>query len=146
MARPSGPPPKRAAQRRRRNTPASHGEATPTPQLPASPAPTELGFDAHPLIAGLWEQLRHSVEPKFYSAADWQRVRIELHYGNQLLSCRRIPGAQAWSAFQSGLNTLLVSPADKRRAGVEMKPVGEDEDEVAADRAVLALVTQLHAK
>ena len=144
MGRPTGPPPKRAAQRRRRNAPASHGQATPTDPQPASPPPTELGFDAHPLIVGLWETLHHSVEPKFYSAADWQRVRLELHYGNQLMLSGKTPGAQAWSAFQAGLNTLLVSPADKRRAGIEMKPVGVDEDEAAADRAVLALVTELH--
>jgi hypothetical protein len=145
MGRPTGPPPKRAAQRRRRNAPASHGQATPTDPQPASPPPTELGFDAHPLIVGLWETLHHSVEPKFYSAADWQRVRIELHYGHQLLSSGKTPGAQAWAAFQSGLNTLLVSPADKRRAGVEMKPAGVDEDEAAAEQAVLAAVSELRA-
>jgi hypothetical protein len=38
----------------------------------------------------------------------------------------------AWAAVQSGLSELLISPADKRRAGIEMKPVQSDPDEEAA--------------
>jgi hypothetical protein len=33
-----------------------------------------------------------------------------------------------WGAIQHGLNELLLSPAIKRRAGIELKPSGVDAD------------------
>jgi hypothetical protein len=41
------------------------------------------------------------------------------------------PSANAWMAVQHGLNEM-ISPAMKRRAGIELKPQAVDEDEVAA--------------
>ena len=41
------------------------------------------------------------------------------------------PSAQAWDAVQHGLSELLISPAVKRRAGVELRP-SADEDANAA--------------
>jgi hypothetical protein len=127
-----GPPPKPASQRRRHSKPKSYGAAEPTAIGAAPEQPAELGFERHSLIADLWSALVESGESKFYSAADWQRVRLELWYGNQLVSSVRTPGAQAWATFQSGLQALLVSPAEKRRLGIEARPpVGEaDEDAV----------------
>jgi hypothetical protein len=126
-----GPPPKRSAQRRRRNKPKSYGAASPL-AFDAAEAPEALGFEAHNLIEGLWSALRESVEGQFYSAADWQRVRLELWFGHQLVSGGRAPGAQAWSTFQSGLQALLVSPAEKRRLGIDARPTVVDNDELAA--------------
>ena len=37
-----------------------------------------LGFDAHQLVVDLWAALGRSVEGQFYSAADWQRARMEM--------------------------------------------------------------------
>jgi len=93
------------------------------------------------MIEELWRALHGSPEAKYYSAADWQRVRLELNYGNTLLRSARVPGAQAWATFQSGLDTLLVSPADKRRVGIELKPPEVDEDEQAADEVVANVVS-----
>ena len=38
----------------------------------------------------------------------------------------------AWSVVQHGLSELLISPADKRRAGIALQKAGADADEVAA--------------
>ena len=137
---PPGPPPKRDSQRRRSNTPASYGEAEPEVAGEAAAPPRELGYTAHELIQSLWEALQNSAEAKYYSDADWQRVRLELSYGDKLLSGARVPGAQSWATFQAGLNSLLVSPADTRRAGIELKRVELDEDDAAADAAVFELL------
>lgn len=130
VSKPRGPAPARESQRRRRNKPESQGEAIVEPGE-AGVRPRELGFDAHHIVQSLWDVLGTSAEAKFYSAADWERVRLELFYANYTLMSDRI-GAQAWSAVQAGLSELLISPADKRRAGIDMKPVESDLDEEAA--------------
>jgi hypothetical protein len=45
------------------------------------------------------------------------------------------PSGQAWAAIQHGLNELLLSPAVKRRAGIELKRA-VDVDVVAADEQI----------
>ena len=40
--------------------------------------------------------------------------------------------AAAWSTIQNGLSALLIPPADKRRAGIEMRSATADADEEAA--------------
>lgn len=125
-----GPLPKPPAQRRRTNAPKSYGAATPTAAEAAGKPPT-LGFRAHKLVTDFYMTLTTSVEAQYYSAADWHRVRLELFYLNNLLQSSRI-GAQAWTAVQAGLNELLVSPAAKRRLGIEMRRPAVDEDEDAA--------------
>ena len=127
-----GPVPKPESQRRRRNKPKSYGEADAVKSEGAVVAPV-LGFEApHDLVESLWDSLATSVEGKYFSPADWQRARIELHFLNELLNAGRLPGAQAWAAVQSGLSALLISPADKRRVGIELQAVRVDEDEDAA--------------
>lgn len=133
----SGPPPKRPDQVRRTNKPASYGEAEHV-QLDeeASAPPLELGIPGvDEMVLDLWESLRDSAEARFYSEADWHRVRLELRYLNAVLS-RKVPSSEAWKTVQMGLNTLLVSPADKRRLGIELKRRVGDEDDQAADEAM----------
>ena len=133
----SGPPPVRDSQRRRRNKPASYGAANNEIVGEGTPAPEDHGIiDCHPMIEDLWDALTTSVEAKFYSDADWQRVRLELYYGHMLLTGNSIPGAMAWKTFQDGLSAQLVSAADKRRAGIELKPHKADPDDQAADEAL----------
>jgi hypothetical protein len=128
-----GPLPKRASQRRRANKPKSYGASEPTVIEAIKPeAQPELGFDAHPLVEELWSSLAISGEAQLYSAADWQRARLELFYGNRLVSGARSPGAQAWATFQAGLTALLISPAEKRRLGIDARPPARDVDEEAA--------------
>ncbi|OBJ60247.1 hypothetical protein [Mycobacterium asiaticum] len=132
VSKPRGPAPKRESQRRRANKPESHGEAQPVVAGTASEQPAELGFAAHPLIVDMWNALGGSVEAKFFSAADWQRARLELWFANKLVRQRKAISAPAWAAVQAGLSELLVSPADKRRAGIELKKAAADPDEEAA--------------
>jgi hypothetical protein len=132
VSKPRGPAPKRETQRRRTNKPESHGEAQAVIAGAASEQPAELGFVAHPLIKDLWTALGGSVEAKFFSAADWQRARLELWFANRLVRSRKGISAPAWAAVQAGLSELLISPADKRRAGIELKQAAADPDEEAA--------------
>jgi hypothetical protein len=128
---PRGPAPKPAGVRRRRNKPESYGSAEPMVAGQADEQPP-LGFEAHELVVDLWAALGRSVEGQFYSAADWQRARWELWYANRVLTAGQAPSAHQWSAVQRGLDELLVSPAVKRRAGIELKRAVD----VDADAAV----------
>ena len=93
----------------------------------------ELGIDdPHKLIADMWTAVQESVEARFFSEADWERLRFELWYANQAMRSGRPVSGHAWAAIQHGLTELLVSPAAKRRAAIELKPAGVDADEVAA--------------
>ena len=126
-----GVPPKPQSQRRRRNVPASYGAAEPVTAPAASPQRRELGLEhPHPLVASMWENIQSSCEATFYSEADWARLRLEMWYANQAMR-GPITGA-AWATIQRGLNDMLISPADKRRAAIELKPTVPDTDEIAA--------------
>ena len=119
---PPGRPPKPESQRRRRNTPKSYGAAQATTAPAAEAATRELGIDAaHPLVADLWNTVQRSCESAFYSDADWVKLRLEMFHLNALMTGRRQLTLSAWSAVQTGLNELLLSPAVKRRAGIELK-------------------------
>ena len=131
---PVGPPPKPASKRRRYSKPASYGAAEPTtvPAVRRDDEVRELGLDnPHPLIAQMWETVQSSCESAFFSDNDWARLRLELWYANHTIASGR-PSANAWSAIQSGLNEMLLSPAIKRRAGIAVQPTKVDADEVAA--------------
>ena len=95
-----------------------------------------LGFEAHELVVDLWAVLGSSVEGQFYSAADWQRARWELWYASTVMTAGQVPSANMWTSIQRGLDELLVSPAVKRRAGIELRRIGVDPDGVAADEMV----------
>lgn len=138
----SGPPPVPDDKRRRANKPASYGEAEHV-QLDEEGAepPRDLGIaNVDQMVQELWDSLHESAEARFYSEADWHRVRLELRYVNAVLS-RGVPGAEAWKTVQMGLNTLLISPADKRRLGIELKRRVGDEDDEAADEAMAQVLT-----
>jgi len=128
-----GPPPKPASKRRHHNPPASWGGANPIVAPAAEHQDRDLGIeDPHKLVGAMWTTLQTSAEARFYSEGDWARVRMELWYANEVLSSGKPIQATAWQAIQHGLTELLVSPAAKRRAAIELKPVGDDPDENAA--------------
>jgi hypothetical protein len=132
---PRGPAPKPASRRRRRNKPDSYGAAEPTVAGQGDEQPP-LGFEAHELVVDLWSVLGQSVEAQFYSAADWQRARWELWYANTVMTASQVPSANMWTTIQRGLDELLISPAVKRRAGIELRRKGVDADVVAAGEMV----------
>lgn len=127
-----GPPPKPESQRRRRNKPKSFGEAEPEVFAGAVDAPPLDIPGAHRLVVDLYASLAESVEGHYYSPADWQRARLEMHYLNELLNGDKTPGAMAWTTVQAALQALLVSPAEKRRIGIELQRKQLDPDEDAA--------------
>ena len=102
---PKGVPPKPPSQRRRRNKPASYGAAEPVLTGQGQEQPP-LGFDAHALVAGLWAALGSSVEGQFFSAADWQRARLEMWHADKLIRGGQ-PTANQWATMQRGLDELL---------------------------------------
>jgi hypothetical protein len=126
-----GPAPKPASKRRRANKPRTWGAAEPVTAPAASPQDRELGLeDPHPLIVSMWENVQKSCEATFYGPADWERLRLELWYANEVM---RNPRPTAWQQVQRGLSDMLISPAAKRRCAIEMKAAaGPDSDEVAA--------------
>ena len=130
----TGPAPKLSNKRRRRTPPASYGAATPIEAPAAEVIDHELGLEnPHPLVERMWDTVvQESCESKFYSQADWARLRLELWHANELLTGTRQLTPTAWAAVQHGLNAMLISPAEKRRCAVEVKPIGPDADEDAA--------------
>jgi hypothetical protein len=115
---------------------------------PAAAFRPELGIDdPTPQISDLWSALQVSAEARFYSDADWHRVRIELAFGDGLMR-RLLDGepvsATRWQQFQNALTELLISPAAKRRAGIETQPV-VDPQESQADAKILELAAKLQA-
>ena len=132
--KPHGRAPKPESQRRRRNKPASYGQATPTTAPAATPVTArELNIGAaHPFVQELWDTVQNSCEAAFYSEADWQRVRLELWHLNQIRTGAIDLTAANWQRVQSGFDELLISPATKRRAGIEMR-AAVDDDAMAAD-------------
>ena len=129
----SGPAPKPASKRRRYGTPKSYGSAEATTAPAAEPVQRVLALDAHPLVQDLRDTVQHSCEAAFYSEADWQRLRLELWFANHTMASGR-PSAQAWDAVQHGLSELLISPAVKRRSGIELRASADADAD--ADAAV----------
>ena len=128
-----GPPPKPASKRRRRTKPASYGAAEPTTAPAARVLERELSIDdPHPLVGDMWTAVQESVEARFYSEADWERLRFELWYANAAMTGGRPISGHTWAAVQHGLTELLISPAAKRRAAIELQPPGPSVDEDAA--------------
>jgi hypothetical protein len=106
------------------------GVAEPTVAGPGDEQPP-LGFDAHELVTDLWAALAQSVEGQFFSTTDWQRARLEMWHADKLVRSGQ-PTANQWARMQHGLDELLVSPALKRRAGIELRKHAADADEDAA--------------
>jgi hypothetical protein len=78
----------------------------------------------------MWDTVQESCESRFYSDADWQRLRMELWFANRTMTGGQ-PSANAWTAIQAGLNEMLLSPAIKRRAGIELKRAVDDDADAA---------------
>lgn len=127
----SGPAPARSSQRRRANKPASYGVAQSEMAGRGARQPA-LGFEAHSFVDSLWKSLKDSPESQYYSAADWDRLRMELWSAHKMFSADQLPPASSWKTLQDGLNALLISPAEKRRLGIEMMQAVADPDEDAA--------------
>ena len=114
--------------------PASYGAAEPVTAPAASVQDREFGIEdpVHKLVADMWQVVQNSAESRFYSEADWARLRLELWNANEILTSGKPITGNAWATVQHGLNAMLISPAEKRRCAIEVKPIGADPDEDAA--------------
>ena len=131
-------------QRRRANKPATYGAATPITAPAAGRHDRDLGIDnPHELVASMWATVQESCESRFYSEADWARLRMELWNANEVMRSGKPISGTTWAGIQHGLNALLISPAEKRRAAIEVKPLGPDADQDAANNQIARYKTVL---
>ena len=79
----------------------------------------------------MWIAVQTSCEATFYSDADWVRLRMELWYANRAMCSGQPVSGRTWGVIQHGLNEMLLSPAIKRRAAIELRP-NVDADAVEA--------------
>ena len=125
----SGPPPKPPDKRRNTTKPGGYGLAEPVKNAGQAANQPDLSFTPTEPVKRMWAALHKSVEARFFSAADWERANLELFFLNRMLTDDLPMSSSNWQRVQQGLNELLVSPADKRRAGIELKAaVDPDED------------------
>ena len=129
-----GPAPKPARTRRRSNVPKSYGLATPTDALAAPHQDRVLGIDGpvHQLVADMWTTAQTSAEALFWTESDWARLRMEMWHANGLLTSGKPISPSSWRQVQHGLSDMLISPAAKRRAAIELQAAAPDPDENAA--------------
>lgn len=81
----------------------------------------DLDFeDPHPTVVRLWEAVGDSAFVKYYEPADWEMVRVMLHFlDNQLKTYK--PNANMVSVIQSMMNDLLFSEGSRRRVRLEIE-------------------------
>ena len=65
------------------------------------------------------EYMAAECEAAFYGDCDWVRLRLDLWHANREMASSR-PSLRAWAVVQHGLSKMLLSPAVKRRAGIEL--------------------------
>lgn len=142
-----GPAPKRAAERRRTNTPAAGDPRT----LDVSTLPDDLPFpikaevvappvdaiyrDWHPMVQQMWDSFLSSGSVLFWEPSDWQVARLlceslSRDLGEQVVGITplgevvkdQIPlkGASL-NAYAKLMGMLMLTEADRRRAGLEVK-------------------------
>lgn len=122
-----GPAPKRSEQRRRRNKPDQEAEQSGS----GAPAP-ELNLDeVHPLAAAIYEALKNSPESTYFTEAVWQRARVSAYVLSKQLYSGRV-SSQMYQAIQADWKDMLISPAEQRRLGIEVRAAKDDSEESAA--------------
>ena len=127
----SGPPPKPADKRRNTRKPGGYGLAEPVKGAGQAGNQPDLSFTPCVEVKRMWAALTGSVEARFFSAADWERANVELLFLNRMLTDDLPMSSSNWQRVQQGLNELLVSPADKRRAGIELKAAADPDEDAA---------------
>lgn len=155
-----GPAPKRSAERRRTNTPAAGDprvldvdalpDDLPFPIKGAVRAPQGDG-DWHPLVQEMWESFHSSGSAMFWEPSDWMSAKLMCEslsrdLGEQVVGVTPLGEAiyaeiplkgASLSAYSKLMGMLMLTEADRRRAGLEVK-----RDRVG-DRAKLAPVVSV---
>jgi hypothetical protein len=130
-----GPVPKREEERRRRNKkPKATKPAEPKATKP--PRPPKPDKDWHPVAKRFFNSLAASGQSEFYEASDWamayvlaesmsrdleeQVVAVPEKTGEPVYAKVPMKGASL-SAYLKGMAALMMSEAERRRAGVELE-------------------------
>jgi hypothetical protein len=147
-----GPAPKRSSERRRRNK-----ESKPTKGKSGSKKPPKApkADPAWHVVAKQWyESLAKSGQSEFYEESDWamaylvaesisrdlseQFVGINERTGEPVREFIPMKGASL-SAYLKAMSALMVSEADRRRAGIELERAGQKPGEEEEQPGVTAL-------
>ena len=119
-----GPAPKRASERRRRNKESKPTLAT--TELPKAERPEPDG-DWHTIASGWFVSLGESGQSEFYEASDWAfACLVAENMSRDLKEPGPISGANL-SAYNKAMADLMVTEANRRRAGIELERAPEFE-------------------
>jgi hypothetical protein len=151
-----GPPPKRADKRRRHTKKEDKPKSVPAQGAVKPPAANK---DWHPVAKRWFQSLKDSGQSVYYEPSDWAMAYVLAENMSRELKPRQIEidgelhefvapikGA-SMAAYLKGMTALLVSEADRRRAGLELtrKPEPSDEDQEQATVVNLDAVRQRSA-
>lgn len=128
-----GPVPKRSSQRRRQNKESKPEKAKAASKKPKPPA---AKADWHPIAKRWFGSLRRSGQSQFYEESDWamayliaesisrdlkpQVVGVVEETGEIVYAVIPMKGASL-AAYLKAMTSLLVTEADRRRAGIELE-------------------------
>jgi hypothetical protein len=146
-----GPAPKRSNERRRKNSPKpTKGKSGSATKVKAPAADQEW----HPVAKQWYDSLEKSGQCEFYEASDWamaylvaesisrdlepQFVGIAEKSGEVVFEKVPMKGASL-SAYLKAMSALMVSEADRRRAGIELERQGSKPDDEEKSEGVVAL-------
>jgi len=128
-----GPIPKRSTERRRRNTPAA-GEITKSAGSKRVPVP-RADPDWHPLARRWYNALSRSGQARFYEPSDWAFAYSLADDLSYYKSAERRSG-QMLASIYAGMERLLTTEGDRRRASLELERPGEAEEAPAGVTAL----------
>lgn len=129
-----GPVPTRSDQRRRQNKNPEGIDTVKAPGFHAEqPTADELW---HTMARDWYESLATSGQARWYQPSDWQTARVWAELLSRQLSSGR-PSAQMVAAWQQAATELLTTEGARRRARIELEAPAVDEDEEAAEEAVV---------
>lgn len=130
-----GPVPTRSDQRRRQN---KNPEGIETVRAPGAALVEQPEADPawHSMARDWYESLAESGQVRWYQPSDWQTARVWAELLSRQLSSGR-PSAQMVAAWQQAATELLTTEGARRRARIELEAPAADEDEEAANAAVV---------
>lgn len=136
-----GPIPTRSDQRRRQN---KNPEGIATVKAPGAAEVAQPPADDtwHELARDWYESLAQSGQARWYQPSDWQTARVWAEILSRQLAGGRV-SAQMIAAWSGAATELLTTEGSRRRARVELESPDVDEDEAAADAAMVTYLSSV---
>jgi hypothetical protein len=138
-----GPIPTRSDQRRRRNKPADGLKVSSAPGASSVRQPP-ADESWHQMARDWYGSLAESGQARWYQPSDWQTARVWAELLSRQLASGR-PSAQMVAAWQTAATELLTTEGARRRARIELEAPAVDEDEVAADAAMVTYLAAVRS-